>query len=178
MMSGSTFFLGDKYDLLLNYGKVATVTLTALVGTGGDEEVGNDSFIGALATLQSEDDLRYLTNGPGVYVMRRHRKLSDGKPKSPTRTDVAAGLQNEPVRFEIQTKIVALLNQSIGMASTHSPVVAVQAFHLANGKLRYYARAAWNSGEGDGAKTKSALGAWISPSPTLHIVAGEGRTSP
>jgi len=41
--------------LLLDYGKIATVTLTTLVGTETDEQVGNDSFIGALATLDDED---------------------------------------------------------------------------------------------------------------------------
>jgi len=181
------FALGDKYDLLLGYGKVATVMLTTLVGTEGDEEVGNDSFIGALATVENEDDTMYLASG-GIYVIRRHRKLPDSKPKSPPRPDtVYAGLQGDPVRFDIQTKIVALLTERMGSTAKAdhkltvagmSPVFAVQAFHLANGKLRYYARAVWNSGEGANTKTVFALSAWISPSPTLHILAVEGRESP
>jgi hypothetical protein len=47
------FVLGDKYDLILDGNSVVTVTLTTLVGAESDEGVGNDSFIGALATLDS-----------------------------------------------------------------------------------------------------------------------------
>jgi hypothetical protein len=182
------FALGDKYDLLLDYGKVATVTLTTLVGTEGDEEVGNDSFIGALATFENNDDPMHLASTGGIYVIRRPRKLLDDKSKSLPRPDIVyAGLQNEPVRFDIQTKIVGLLTDQMRNAAKAdrklevagmSPVFAVQAFHLANGKLRYYARAVWNSGEGANTKTVFALSAWISPSPTLHILAVEGRESP
>jgi hypothetical protein len=181
------FALGDKYDLLLDEGKVATVTLTTLVGTEGDEQVGNDSFIGALATLENKDDIMYMASG-GIYVIRRHRKLPDSKPKYPPRPDaVYAGLQNEPVRFDIQTKIVGLLTEQMGSqakadhkptVADMSPVFAVQTFRLANGELRYYARAVWNSNEGANTKTVFALSAWISPSPTLHILAVEGRESP
>jgi hypothetical protein len=182
------FALGDKYDLLLDYGKVATVTLTMLVGTEGDEEVGNDSYIGALATVENEDDPMYLDNGGGIYVIRRHRELPGSKPESsPSPDTVYAGLQNEPVRFDIQNKIVGLLTERMGSTTkadskltvaSMSPVFAVQAFLLANGKLRYYARAVWNSGEGANTKTVLALSAWISPSPTLHILAVEERESP
>ena len=38
------FAVGDRYDLLVGYGKFATVTLTTLVGSEMDEEVGNDCF--------------------------------------------------------------------------------------------------------------------------------------
>ena len=61
-----------------------------------------------------------------------------------------------------------------------SPTFVVQAFRLADGTLRYYARAAWTSGEEqtESWKTVYALGAWITPSPMLHILALEQRTSP
>jgi len=65
------FTLGGKYDLLLDYGKIATVTLTTLVGTETDEQVGNDSFIGALATLDDED-VPYLRESH--YALRRHQE--------------------------------------------------------------------------------------------------------
>jgi len=181
------FALGDRYDLLLDSGQVATVTLTKLVGTEADEEVGNNSFIGALATLENKDEPMYMESG-GIFVIRRHRKLPDGKPKShPSLQAVYAGLQNDPVRFDIQTKIVGLLTEHMGSTAKAdhkptvagmSPVLAVQAFHLANGKLRYYGRAVWNSGEGANTKTVFAVSAWISPSPTLHILAVEERESP
>lgn len=55
-----------------------------------------------------------------------------------------------------------------------------QAFRLADGTLRYYGRAAWSSGQEQTAnwKTIYALGAWVTPSPSLHILALEDRTSP
>lgn len=57
-------------------------------------------------------------------------------------------------------------------------IFAVQSFHLANGKLRCYVTVAWNSGKGPKAKTVDAFGAWISPSPKLHILTTGGRSSP
>jgi hypothetical protein len=50
------FSVGDKYDLLLDSGSVVTVTLTTLVGFESDEGVGNDSFIGALATVDKDKE--------------------------------------------------------------------------------------------------------------------------
>jgi len=180
------FSLGMKYDLILDYGHVATATLTTLVGTEGDEPVGNDSYIGALASLDNKDDWMFMT-GNGVYVLRRHVKAPNVQPKSaPTPETLYPGLEQGPVRFDIQTKIVGLLsdrmettakaNEKLGVADI-SPVVAVQEFRLADGKLRYYARAVWNSGEGDSLKTVFALSGWISPSPKLHILAVEERES-
>src|SRR5712692_7342201 len=45
------FAIGDRYDLLLGNGTIATIKLTTLVGCETDEGVGNDSFIGALGTV-------------------------------------------------------------------------------------------------------------------------------
>jgi hypothetical protein len=176
------FSLGDKYDLLLDEGKVAAATLTTLVGAETDEQVGNDSFIGALATFDDKDDEMYFSKG--YCVVRRHQ---GGEPKIPKIQKVYPGLEREPVQFDIETKIVDLLTRSLKKAAVEkertstesvSPVVEVQAFRLANGSLRYYARAAWNTGDDSGMKTISALGAWISPMPALHILAVQERTSP
>jgi hypothetical protein len=177
------FVIGERYDLLLDYGKVATVTLTTLVGAETDEGVGNDSFIGALATLD-EDDVMYLSKN--YYVVRRHREMPDERPKVPTIQSVYPGLFGEPVRFDIQTEIVALLTERMKSMATEterraaeglSPIVNVQAFRQAGGTLRYYAGAAWNSGEGTEVKTAYALAAWISPLPKLHILEVQTRTS-
>ena len=46
------FGIGDRYDLLLGNGTIATIKLTTLVGCETDEQVGNDSFIGALGTVE------------------------------------------------------------------------------------------------------------------------------
>ncbi|HZW81093.1 MAG TPA: hypothetical protein VFF50_11530 [Candidatus Deferrimicrobiaceae bacterium] len=180
------FALGDKFDLLLDYGTVATVTLTTLVGSEGDEGTGNDSFIGALVTV-NEQDLMYLSKD--IYVLRPHRELAAGKSKpAPNPNAVCAGIQGEPVQFDIQKQILALLNERIKSTATQSerqqaenisPTFVAQAFRLADGTLRYYARVAWSSGEEqtESWKTVYALGAWIAPSPTLHILALEQRTS-
>lgn len=63
------FAIGDRCDLLLDYGKIATVALTTLVGGETDEEVGNYSFIGALATVK-EDDIPFL--GKNIFVLKPH----------------------------------------------------------------------------------------------------------
>jgi hypothetical protein len=178
------FALGDKYDLLLDERTVATVTLTTLIGAETDEAVGNDSFIGALATLDRKDDAMFLSNS--YYAVRRHHRPV---PKTPKTQAAYAGLERSPVRFDIQTKIVDLLMRDTkstareagrGTSWRISPFVDVQAFRLANGRLRYYARAAWNLEEGNeqGRKTTFGLAGWISPTPTLHILAGETGTSP
>jgi hypothetical protein len=69
------FKIGDKYDLLFGSGKVAPITLTMTVGTEGDEGVGNDSYIGALATLDDKDGEFLLSKN--YYVVYRHGDLAD-----------------------------------------------------------------------------------------------------
>src|SRR5438105_1640466 len=49
------FSVGDRYDLLLDGGRVATITLDRLVGFENDEQVGNDSYIGALGRVTPRD---------------------------------------------------------------------------------------------------------------------------
>jgi hypothetical protein len=72
------FKVGDKYDLLMDCGMAAPVTLTTMIGTEGDEEVGNDSYIGALATPSNSEHLLLFSNS--FYVLRRHRELGSGQP--------------------------------------------------------------------------------------------------
>jgi hypothetical protein len=62
------FALGDLYDLIVGNGSITTVKLTTLIGCETDEEVGNDSFIGALATVTSGR----LPSGGNYYAVRRH----------------------------------------------------------------------------------------------------------
>ena len=180
-----SFALGDKYDLILDEGHVATVTLTKLVGAETDEDVGNDSYIGAVATVQNHD-LIFLSNT--IYAVRRHKQLPNASVASsfdPAK-NVYPGLEKVPVRFDIQTKIVNLLIQQVektasatmrGAIEHLSPTFEVQSFHLANGKLRYYAQASWNMGTGTHMKTVCAIAAWVSPSPELHILSTEPRNS-
>ncbi len=176
------FRLGDHYDLILEENHIATVALTTFVGCETDESVGNDSYVGALATLDDKD-LPYFRKD--YYVLRRHlEKTSDvgSIARIPT---VWARLENEPVEFGVQSRAVALLTEQMNKFATDiqrrraertAPVFQMQAFHTADGALRYYARAEWKP-EKDLDKTSYALGAWISPSPELHLLAIEKRAS-
>jgi len=174
------FALGDKYDLFVDGSSVATVTLTTLVGFESDEGVGNDSFIGALGTLE-EDKQDWLDFAKSYLVVRRHRDVKEPKEGNGIPTDFAS-LVEEPVQFDIQSKIVALLEERMNafltgeqrrQAQGVSPLFTVQQFRLSDGSSRYYARAAWKSVVGDAVKPFLALGAWITPSPTLHVQAVE-----
>jgi hypothetical protein len=176
------FSLGGHYDLVLEENHIATVALTTFVGCETDEPVGNDSYVGALATL-NDKDIPYFRKD--YYVLRRHvEKKSDvgSITRIPT---VWTGLENEPVEFGVQSRAVALLTEQMNKFATDiqrrraertSPVFQMQAFRTADGALRYYARAEWKP-EKDLDKTSYALGAWISPLPELHILATENRAS-
>ncbi len=174
------FALGDEYDVLTGYGTVIPATLTTIVGSEGDEETGNNSYIGAIATLKNPNAL--LTT-KDYYVARRHQgtasKAELGLP------GMFAGLMNEPVRFDIQTQIVSLLTQKMmtmvsdpvrRAALNHSPRFTVQPFRIAGGGIRYYATAQWRAA-GRIAKPDVSLAAWIDPVPTLRILAVETRSA-
>src|SRR6185312_3077386 len=175
------FALGDKYDVVDGSG-LLTVSVTTLLGFQSDEGVGNDSYIGALTTLE-KDKQEWLMYTPNYLAVRRHRELPDGAGKSPeSARTVFAGLLNEPVPFDTQSKIVELLNDRMNLMATDAqrheaekvaPLFAVQQFRLADGSQRYYARAGWKSGRGSRGKFIYGLGAWIAPLPTLHLLAIE-----
>ena len=177
------FALGDKYDVVQDGSSILTVTVTTLIGFESDEGVGNDSFIGALVTLEKnkQDALMYYT--PGYLAVRRHRESPSGAGNDRERIrTVFACLLSEPIPFDMQSKIVGLLNERMNVMATDaqrheaesvSPLFVVQQFRLADGAQRYYARAAWQSGKGSREKLIYGLGAWIAPLPTLHVVAAE-----
>lgn len=52
----------------------------------------------------------------------------------------------------------------------------MQSFRLANGGLRHYARASWDSGKEPIGGSDAVLGAWLTPA--LQILAVETGTSP
>jgi hypothetical protein len=182
------FEIGDRYDLLLDNGTVATAKLTTLVGCETDEQGGNDSFIGALATLDKRYSSAFTKN---YYVVRRNQERSTdgGKPIRQTTADDLrhATLEDEPVRFDVETQIANLLNLRMRTEATDAerratgdvpPAFKVQPFHVADGSLRYYVRAEWKSGKEPKNTLPYALAVWMAPLPTLHILAVEKRTSP
>jgi hypothetical protein len=100
-----------------------------------------------------------------------------GKDQERIRTVIAC-LLNEPARFDIQSKIVDLLNGRMKSLATDaqrheaesvSPLFAVQQFRLADGTQRDYARVAWKSGKEPRENSLYSLGAWTAPPPTLHV---------
>jgi hypothetical protein len=178
------FSLGDKYDLVSGQGLVRTVILTDLVGAETDEGVGNDSFLGALGSLNKQDMLLE----DDYYVLRRHHDSphTNSSEKTPRMAgSTYAYLESGPVRFDVQMQIVGLLTGRMKALATEaalrateraSPVVDVKAFHLSDGRLRYYVSAGWYSGTLDTDDNSYAIGAWFSPEPRLHIIALEPRT--
>jgi len=172
------FAIGDDYDVLSG-GDAIRVKLTTLVGTEGDEEVGNDSYVGALATVVGKCPL--LFSGE-YYVVRRHQEPVCGSPSSPGQPNQFptrfAKLVDEPVRFDIQTQMVSLLTQKMmSIASDsqrrstegHSPAFNVQPFRVADGSLRYYATAQWKSGKES--RPDFSIAAWLTPAPVLRTLA-------
>ncbi len=180
------FAIGDRYDLLLGNGTIATIRLTTLVGCETDEEVGNDSFIGALGTVEKGDALVFTKE---YYAVRRHQEPEGGgtKPKTTAEYLKYSGFRDEPVRFDIETRIAEILNLRMKTEATDaerrvagdvSPAFNVQPFQVADGSLRYYVRAEWKPGKEPKDTPTYLLAAWMSPLPTLHILAVEKRTSP
>jgi hypothetical protein len=145
------FAIGDQYGLLLGNNDSVTVTLTQLVYSPGDEGVGNFSYIGVLAKVNQENGLPFQGD---YYVVTKHRDPGS-----------VALLRSAPVQLNIQNQIAAKLKSRLSDLS----VLQVQSFTLADGSPRYYARAESASGK--------ALSAWLSPDPSLHVLAFQDQTS-
>jgi hypothetical protein len=187
------FHVGDQYDLLMGSGKFTTVTLTALVGYVSDDEDDDPSYLGALAKV---NEPTALVGTRSYYVLQRHdsssalarrRELSSAAASIVTESGTFASLFDEPLRFDLQTKIAALLTVQMRTMATAeqraqaeglAPTLAVQSFRIADGTLRYYARAEWRAEDKPGGRPAFALGAWIMPQPELRILAVEKITSP
>jgi hypothetical protein len=180
------FAIGDRYDLLLGNGTIATIELTSLIGCETDEQVGNDSYIGALGTVEKDEAIVFTKD---YYALRRHKEpqSNEAKPKTTAEYHKFAGLRDQPVRFDIETRIAEILNLRMKTEATDrerrvagnvSPAIKVQPFQVADGSLRYYVRAEWKSGREPKYTPSYVLAAWMTPLPTLHILAVEKRTSP
>ncbi|PYY24259.1 MAG: hypothetical protein DMG62_04440 [Acidobacteria bacterium] len=175
------FAMGDQYDLLMGDGRAVPVTVSALLGSESDEDVGNDSSIGAIATVNNRNDL---LSSRGYYLLRRHQNVPDDIAK-PGSDQVFASLVDEPVRSDIQNRMASLLTGRMKTmadadqrreAERVPPALAVQPFRVADGSLRYYVRAQWKSlGKKD--DSSYLLAAWMTSQPALHILAVETTTA-
>lgn len=178
------FALGDEYDLLPGDGATATIRLTTLVGFENDEGAGNDSYIGALGTIEGDTDP---LSRHDCYVVRRHQQTQRLPPQVQIAQSLAAAqLVYAPVSLETETQIAALLTKQMRAQTTPKEQSAaesgkiylrIQPFQTAGGALHYYANAAWKTGKEDFNHPPYALGAWLVAEPALRIVALETRTT-
>jgi len=178
------FAVGDRKDLLLGGDEVVTITLTTLIASPGDEQVGNDSYIGALGTLDRGFGLPFQKD---YYGVRRHREAGNNSKATSDQPSRNARLVDEPVRFDIQREVASQLNQWMKTAAEGSvrltaativPAFAIQPFTLADGSLRYYVRAEWKSGEEPNGNATYVLAAWMATEPSVRVLAVEHQTSP
>jgi hypothetical protein len=170
------FKSGDRYDLLMNDGAIAPFTLTTLVGFENDEFVGNDSYIGALGTL---DRFSLIWEG-NYFVVRRHEEIPKFDPAAPL--PPTASLLKTTVPFNVQNQIVTMLTDRMkadsrinptGIAEKISPAFVIQAFTVADGSLRYHVQAEWRAGRESGYDLRHTFAAWLAGGQALRILATE-----
>lgn len=158
--STERFAVGDRYDLVLDGGHVATVTLSSLVGFESDEQVGNDSYVGAIATIAAPD-LPFFTMD--YYAVR---PLGESRGRASR-----VGIERAPPSAQTRSRIASVLRAALSADSDSTvrqdartlPLVVsdVTTLRLADGSRRYYARGIMSS-TGGTACTK--VEAWLAPS--------------
>jgi hypothetical protein len=170
------FATGDRYDLLLDGGRVATITLATLVGFESDEFVGNDSYIGGLGTVAT-GDLPFFTSD--YYAVRHYNTTPRaGSTPRPGQRTLVASLGKGPVPLNIRTRAASLIRERLRTDAFYAraaeqslpSIKDVQSFTLTGGGRRYYVRAELRSG----AECVS-IGAWLAPTPALHLIAAQER---
>jgi hypothetical protein len=191
--NSESFHIGDQYDVFLGDGRLVPVTLTTLVGYVSSDEDDDPSYIGALGQV---DDPTGLAGPRLYYALQRHDPSNPAFKQKlrPTavsavlaaRNGTFAYLSDEPVRFDLETKILSLLRERLraavtgqerALVDTVTPTLAVQAFRLATGQTRYYAQTEWRTDEDAGRPPTFVLSAWIAPDPQLRVLATQEATS-
>jgi hypothetical protein len=156
-VGATRFAVGDRYDLLTDGSFLQTATVTKLLGWIGDEGVGNESYVGAMATLERTT----VPLSDDWFAARKHVDVSRPGPGH-------ARLSNEPVAFDIQANIISVVGER-----TRGLMINVQQFTVADGTLRYYVR----YGRQQSPDKFAGGAAWLSPSPALHVLGREEQTS-
>lgn len=165
--------VGERLDLVLDSGHVATVSLSTLVGFMNDEGVGNSSYVGGLATL-SAADLPYLTRD--YYVVRRR---GTSAPKTSSHVGILAESVGASEREQISKLIAARLaadsDSAVRRDARQLPlkISDVTAFTVPGG-VRYYVRAVLEGADRTHVCTKA--GVWLAAEPSLRITAIEPST--
>lgn len=173
------FAIGDRYDLLLDSGKVATITLTTLVGEEGDEGTGGQSFIGAIGTV-AKTGRRFFTRD--FYAVTRHATTRPSQSAARARRPAPKAAFGDTVaQPETKTQFAGLLIERLkadtdsvarGAADQVEPSISARQFRTADGKVRYYAAATWPFAYGQ-ERVAFKLGGWLSTKPTLQLLALE-----
>lgn len=153
------FAIGDRYDLVLDNGHVARVTLTSLVGFMSDEQIGNDSYVGALGQV-SREDMRFFTKD--YYVLRPHAPAQRDRA---LRGGLASDAESPSVDSAIAQIVRARLSADTNVARSGGQALpftfsGATALTLADGTRRYYARALFGSKD-DGPCAN--IEAWVAP---------------
>lgn len=156
------FALGDQYDLLLDGGRVASLSLSKLVAFHSDEGSGNDSYIGAIGQV-SNSDLALVTND--YYALRRHVNAAEASASS-LRQALGSAQLLPSVPPDVSTASLRLLAKRLNGGAVSSR--RLQAFVTASGDRRYFAIG--RSGSADSCAT---LRAWLAPTPSLHVIAAD-----
>jgi hypothetical protein len=149
--------VGDHYSLLLDAGRIATVTIRQLVASDGDEYTGNDSYVGALATI-APDDLKFFTGD--YYAVRRASTLTA------SRTKTFAHLIRSPVQPAVRTRIATLVRTGTSAERPPASIDRLQELALSGGRHVYLANAASRS------RTACAqFRFWLEAVPSLKVIA-------
>jgi hypothetical protein len=166
------FAIGDRYDVLVDAGHVATMTLTTLVAAEGDEATGNDSYIGALGTVAAED-LRFLTQK--YYAVRRHGATRGAGVSRASDPATFAGLRSAPVLQTTKRQIVALIRErlkadhsaqnSLDVERFPPALERLQSFVVSGGGRRYFA-----SVEQRSPSSCAVFSAWFAATPALRVL--------
>lgn len=163
------FSIGDQYDLLLGNGRVSSVTLTRYVGFLSDEEVGNESYIGALARVP-EADRPFLR---GYQAVTRHQDDlgASTAPAGASATPFAA-LAGTPADGRTTARVVADVRARIGRVTTSqlrpmalrgpATLESIQQFRTVGGAVRFLVSVTF-----DGCRAVALLGE--SPTPAFAV---------
>jgi hypothetical protein len=170
------FALGDRYDLLLDKGHTASVVLTTIVASQGDEETGNDSYVGALATL-APSDLPFFTRD--YYAVHRRGGMTSSTVPS-TRPRIFAGLGTTAMSAAATARIGSSLRGWMTRAGSSwarvdpnrfPPAVdRLEAFTLSGGGRRHYVSSLQES-----PNECARLRAWLSATPALKVLAADAQ---
>ena len=173
------FAVGNRYDVLLDSGRVAALTLTTLIGDEGDEGTGGQSFLGAIGVV-AKSGRRFFTRD--YYAVTRHVATRPSSRKTRQRKPAPKAEFGDTVsQPETRTRIAGLLTERLkadtdsvarSAAETVEPSVSAQEFRTADGSLRYYATAAWPFSQGL-ERSAYKLAGWLAATPSPRLLAVE-----